>query len=51
MIGAQACFRSSFPVVTVYSNLGEEALMYSINQTKMQAIFCNASSISTLKSN
>eukprot|EP01080_Neovahlkampfia_damariscottae_P009750 gene9750-2077_t len=49
MIGAQACFRSSFPVVTVYSNLGEDALMYSINQTKMQAIFCNASSIQVLK--
>jgi long-chain acyl-CoA synthetase len=30
--------------------LGEDALIYSITQTKMKAIFCNASNVQLLKS-
>ncbi|MEQ2212412.1 Long-chain-fatty-acid--CoA ligase 4, partial [Xenoophorus captivus] len=33
MITAQACFRRSFPLVTFYATLGEEAIAYGLNET------------------
>ena len=50
MISALACFEHSFVVVTVYSNLGDEALIYSINQTEMTTIICSGSNVSKLLS-
>lgn len=49
MIGAQACFKYGLPVVTAYSTLGEDALLYSIQQTKMVAILCNGTNVDKLK--
>ena len=34
MLTAQACFRQGFPLVTLYTNLGEEAVVHGINQTE-----------------
>ncbi len=33
-IAAQGCFKQSFPIVTLYTNLGEEAVVHGLNQTK-----------------
>jgi len=38
LITAQACFRHSFPVVTLYTNLGEEAVEHGINQTEVETV-------------
>ncbi|KAL0994291.1 hypothetical protein UPYG_G00120290 [Umbra pygmaea] len=32
MITAQACFRRNFPLVTLYATLGEEAVVYGLNE-------------------
>jgi long-chain acyl-CoA synthetase len=45
MITAQAAFRNGVQVVTCYSNLGEDALIYSIKQTKMKVLVCNAKNV------
>ena len=34
MLTAQACFRQGFPLVTLYTNLGEEAVVHGVNQTQ-----------------
>lgn len=34
-IAAQACFKQTFPLVTLYTNLGEEAVVHGINQTQV----------------
>ncbi len=31
----QACFKQTFPLVTLYTNLGEEAIVHGINQTEV----------------
>jgi len=38
LITAQACFRHSFPVVTLYTNLGESAVEHGINQTEVETV-------------
>jgi long-chain acyl-CoA synthetase len=48
MIAAQACFRNSITVVTSYSNLGNDALEFSINQTKVTCVICNGSNVKKL---
>ena len=35
---AQACFKQTFPVVTLYTNLGEEAIVHAINQTEVEIV-------------
>lgn len=37
-IAAQACFKQSFALVTLYTNLGEEAVEHGVNQTKVAHI-------------
>jgi long-chain acyl-CoA synthetase len=32
MLSAQACFKQSFPLVTLYTNLGDDAVVHGINQ-------------------
>ena len=39
---AQACFAFGFPVVTAYASLGEDALIFSFNQTKCSHVVTNA---------
>ena len=31
----QACFKQSFPIVTLYTNLGEEAVTHGINEAEV----------------
>jgi len=38
LITAQACFRNSLPVVTLYTNLGDEAIEHGINQTEVEVV-------------
>lgn len=38
MIAAQACFKQTFPVVTLYTNLGDEAIVHAINQTEVEIV-------------
>ena len=38
MLSAQACFKQSFPVVTLYTNLGVEAVVHGLNETKVDTI-------------
>lgn len=37
-VTAQASFRHSFPVVTLYTNLGDEAIAHGINQTEVETV-------------
>jgi long-chain acyl-CoA synthetase len=38
MIAAQACFKQTFPVVTLYTNLGDDAVIHGINQTEVETV-------------
>jgi len=38
MVAAQASFRQSFPVVTLYTNLGEEAVIHGLNETGAELV-------------
>ncbi|CAB3999809.1 long-chain-fatty-acid-- ligase 4-like, partial [Paramuricea clavata] len=38
MIAAQSCFSYNFPVVTLYATLGEEAIVYGINQAEVEVV-------------
>jgi len=51
MITALAGFRYGLEIVTVYSNLGEDALIHSIKQTKMKTIICNVKNVDLLLKN
>ncbi|XP_078068048.1 long-chain-fatty-acid--CoA ligase 4 isoform X2 [Mustelus asterias] len=35
MIAAQACFKYNFPLVTIYSTLGEDAVAYGLNESEI----------------
>ena len=38
MLTAQACFKQSFPVVTLYTNLGEDAIAHGLNETEVETV-------------
>ena len=38
MLTAQACFKLSIPVVTLYTNLGEDAVTHGINETEVDTV-------------
>eukprot|EP00092_Neocalanus_flemingeri_P029333 GFUD01031845.1.p1 GENE.GFUD01031845.1~~GFUD01031845.1.p1 ORF type:complete len:722 (+),score=229.22 GFUD01031845.1:206-2371(+) len=38
MVAAQASFKQSFPVVTIYTNLGEEAVVHGLAETKAEVV-------------
>ena len=38
LIGANGCMKQSMPVVTLYANLGEDALVDGINETEVDCI-------------
>jgi len=38
MVAAQASFKQSFPVVTIYTNLGEEAVVYGLAETQTEVV-------------
>ena len=35
MMAAQGCFKQCFPLCTLYTNLGEEAVVHGLNQTQV----------------
>ena len=45
---AQACFEHCLPIVTVYATLGEEALRFSFEQTKLAAVITEAALLETV---
>merc|ERR1719334_755764 len=38
LLTAQACFKQNFPVVTLYTNLGEEAVVHGLNETEVDTV-------------
>jgi len=38
LITAQACFKQNFPVVTLYTNLGEDAVIHGLNETEVETV-------------
>jgi len=38
LIGANGCMKQSMPVVTLYANLGEDALVHAINETEVTCV-------------
>ncbi|XP_067949293.1 long-chain-fatty-acid--CoA ligase 4-like [Watersipora subatra] len=49
IIAAQACFRQNFPVITLYATLGDEAIIYGINQTEVTHIVTSADLVHKFK--
>uniref|UniRef100_A0A0K0FBN9 long-chain-fatty-acid--CoA ligase n=1 Tax=Strongyloides venezuelensis TaxID=75913 RepID=A0A0K0FBN9_STRVS len=49
MLTAQACFRSGYPVVTVYATLGEEAVTYAIKESDGKVLFTTTAHLDTIK--
>jgi long-chain acyl-CoA synthetase len=49
-VTAQACFHQGIVVSTSYANLGQEALVYAINQTESAVVFTDASLVGMLAS-
>ena len=45
LITALACFKSSIAIVTLYTNLGEDAVVYGINQVEVEVLFTRYSSV------
>jgi hypothetical protein len=35
MLSAQACFKQNFPLVTLYTNLGDDAVVHGVNQVSI----------------
>lgn len=50
IISSQACFYYNFPVVTVYATLGEEALIYGINESEAEFIITDSQLLPKLSS-
>jgi len=50
IIAAQACFYYNYPVTTVYSTLGEEALAYGINESEAEFIVTDSHLLPKLSS-
>ncbi|EOA29947.1 hypothetical protein CARUB_v10013048mg, partial [Capsella rubella] len=49
-IAFQGCFRQSVTVVTIYASLGEEALIYSLNETQVSTLICDSKQLKKLSS-
>ncbi|XP_055783977.1 long-chain-fatty-acid--CoA ligase 4-like [Salvelinus fontinalis] len=47
MISAQACFRYNFPLVTFYATLGEEAVVFGLNETGVTHLITSAELLET----
>ncbi|GAV68448.1 AMP-binding domain-containing protein [Cephalotus follicularis] len=48
MIAFQGCFRQSITVVTIYSSLGEDALIHSLNETQVSTLICDSKQLKKL---
>eukprot|EP00794_Sanderia_malayensis_P011017 gene11017-12181_t len=49
IIAAQACFAYNFPVVTIYATLGDDALIYGINESEANVIITDSHLVPKLK--
>ncbi|XP_047319725.1 long chain acyl-CoA synthetase 8-like [Impatiens glandulifera] len=47
-IAFQGCFRQNITVVTIYSSLGEEALIHSLNETQVSTLICDRKQLKKL---
>ncbi|XP_046869932.1 long-chain-fatty-acid--CoA ligase 4 [Hypomesus transpacificus] len=47
MIAAQACFRHNFPLVTFYASLGEEAVAFGLNETRVTHLITSVELLET----
>ncbi|CAB4305014.1 unnamed protein product [Prunus armeniaca] len=48
LIAFQGCFRQNITVVTIYSSLGEDALIHSLNETQVSTLICDAKQLKKL---
>jgi len=51
MLSAQACFKHAFPLVTLYTNLGEDAVVHGVNQVVNKIINIKKYAIAFSKKN
>ncbi|KAH3813357.1 fatty acid CoA ligase Acsl3-like [Dreissena polymorpha] len=49
MIAAQACFKYNFPVVTLYSTLGEDAIIHGVNESEVSHVITSAELLTKFK--
>ncbi|XP_076926674.1 long chain acyl-CoA synthetase 8-like, partial [Bidens hawaiensis] len=42
LIAFEGCFRQNITVVTIYASLGDDALIHSLNETKVTTLICDA---------
>lgn len=47
-IAFQGCFRQNITVVTIYSSLGEDALIHSLNETQVTTLICDSKQLKKL---
>lgn len=47
-IAFQGCLRQSITVVTIYSSLGEDALIHSLNETQVTTLICDSKQLKKL---
>ncbi|XP_078403651.1 long-chain-fatty-acid--CoA ligase 4 isoform X2 [Cetorhinus maximus] len=47
MIAAQACFKYNFPLVTIYSTLGEDAVAYGLNESEITYLITSVELLDT----
>lgn len=50
LIAFQGCFRQNITVVTIYASLGDDALIYSLNETQVSTLICDAKQLKKLAS-
>ncbi|XP_055823580.1 long chain acyl-CoA synthetase 8-like [Solanum dulcamara] len=50
LIAFQGCFRQNITVVTIYASLGDDALIYSLNETQVSTLICDAKQLKKLDS-
>ncbi|XP_075521636.1 long chain acyl-CoA synthetase 8-like [Primulina tabacum] len=48
MIAFQACFRQNITVVTIYASLGDDALIHSLNETRVSTVICDSKQLKKL---
>ncbi|XP_050384605.1 long chain acyl-CoA synthetase 8 [Argentina anserina] len=47
-IAFQGCFRQNLTVVTIYSSLGEDALIHSLHETQVSTLICDSKQLKRL---
>ena len=48
MIAAQACFKQAFTITTLYTNLGEDAIIFGLNQTEVSEVIITKRALNEL---